>query len=206
MDEVMTSRTHFGGMQAYFGVTPDLVTLGKYIAGGLTIGAFGGRADVMRRFDPSKPGAFPHGGTFNNNVIAMAAGHVAMTRILTREAADRMNGLGDQLRTRLNGLAEKHGLPMVATGFGSIFGIHFHQGALRNIDDLDAGEAGRETGVADLKKLYHLDMIENGIYISRRVLGNLSLETSEAECGKLVAAVEDFLVSRKGLFQSVFNR
>ena len=68
LDEVMTSRVHHGGLQAHFGIKPDLMTLGKYIAGGLTIGAFGGRADIMARFDPSRPDAFPHGGTFNNNV------------------------------------------------------------------------------------------------------------------------------------------
>jgi glutamate-1-semialdehyde 2,1-aminomutase len=204
-DEVMTSRAFFGGLQKHFGVTPDLVTLGKYIAGGLTIGAFGGRADIMRRFDPAMPGSFPHGGTFNNNVVAMSAGYLALTRILTREASDRMNDLGDRLRLQLNGLASKHALPMVATGFGSIFGIHFHQGPLRNIDDLDQGEQGRETGVADLKKLFHLDMIESGIYISRRVMGNLSLETTAAETDALVAAVDEFLSSRKGLFKAVFG-
>ncbi len=205
-DEVMTSRTHFGGLQAHFGVKPDLVTLGKYIAGGLTIGAFGGRADIMRRFDPSKPESFPHGGTFNNNVLAMAAGYAALTKVLTREASDRMNALGDRVRAKLNGLASKHGLPMVATGIGSIFGIHFHEGKLRNIDDLDKGEAGRESGIADLKKLFHLDMFESGIYIARRIMGNLSVETTEAETDRFVAAVDEFLASRKGLFQSVFGR
>ncbi len=205
-DEVMTSRVHFGGLQAHFGVKPDLVTLGKYIAGGLTIGAFGGRADIMRRFDPSKPDAFPHGGTFNNNVVAMSAGYVALTMILTREATDRMNALGDRLRVKLNGLAAKHALPMVTTGMGSIFGIHFHEGTLRNIDDLDFGEKGRESEVADLKKLYHLDMIDSGIYISRRIMGNLSLETTEAETDKLVSVIDEFLASRSDLFQSVFKR
>jgi glutamate-1-semialdehyde 2,1-aminomutase len=205
-DEVMTSRVHFGGLQAHFGVKPDLVTLGKYIAGGLTIGAFGGRADIMRRFDPSKPGAFPHGGTFNNNVVAMSAGYVALNKILTREVSDRMNGLGDRLRAKLNGLASKHALPMVATGFGSIFGIHFHEGTLRNIDDLDLGEQGRESEVADLKKLFHLDMIGSGIYIARRIMGNLSVETTEAETDRLVAAVDEFLASRKNLFKAVFSR
>jgi len=205
-DEVMTSRVHFGGMQAYFGVKPDLVTLGKYIAGGLSTGAFGGRAGIMRRFDPSKPGAFPHGGTFNNNVVAMAAGYTALTKVLTREAMEPMNALGDRLRAKLNGLAAKHALPLVATGFGSIFGIHFHEGTPRNIDDLDLGENGREGAIADLKKLYHLDMIESGIYISRRIMGNLSLETSEAETDFLVAAVDEFLASRRALFQSVFAR
>ena len=205
-DEVMTSRACFGGLQAHFGVRPDLVTLGKYIAGGLTVGAFGGRADIMRRFDPSKPGAFPHGGTFNNNVVAMSAGYAALTKVLTREANDRMNALGDRLRGKLNGLAAKHALPMVATGIGSIFGIHFHEGAVRNIDDLEVGETGRESQVADLKKLFHLDMIGSGIYISRRVMGNLSLETSEAETEVLVAAVDEFLTSRRELFLSVFAR
>ncbi len=205
-DEVMTSRVHFGGLQAHFGVKPDLVTLGKYIAGGLSIGAFGGRADIMRRFDPSKPGAFPHGGTFNNNVVAMAAGYTALTKVLTREAMEPMNALGDRLRAKLNDLAAKHALPLVATGFGSIFGIHFHEGTPRNVDDLELGENGRQSAIADLKKLYHLDMIESGIYISRRIMGNLSLETSEAETDVLVAAVDEFLESRKGLFQSVFAR
>ena len=205
VDEVMTSRVHFGGMQAHFGIRPDLVTLGKYIAGGLTIGAFGGRADIMARFDPSRPDAFPHGGTFNNNVVAMAAGHAALTGLLTREATDRMNALGDALRGKLNALAARHGLPLVATGFGSIFGIHFHEGPLRSMDDLDRGEAGREKDVADLKKLFHLDMIAAGIYISRRILGNLSLETTEAETGTLVDAVDEFLTARRSLIQSVFG-
>jgi glutamate-1-semialdehyde 2,1-aminomutase len=205
-DEVMTSRVHFGGLQAHFGVKPDLVTLGKYIAGGLTIGAFGGRADIMRRFDPSKPGAFPHGGTFNNNVVAMAAGYTALTQILTPEASQRMNGLGDRLREKLNALASKHGLPMVVTGFGSIFGIHFHEGPLRNIDDLDLCGISRENEVGELKKLFHLDMIDSGIYISRRIMGNLSVETTETETIKLVSAVDEFLASRKNLFKTVFNR
>ena len=63
------------------------------------------------------------------------------------------DALGDRLRAKLNELASKHAVPMVATGFGSIFGIHFHDGKIRNIDDLDQGEAGREAEVADLKEL-----------------------------------------------------
>ena len=203
-DEVMTSRVAFGGMQAHFGITPDIVTLGKYIAGGLTIGAFGGRADIMRRFDPSKPDAFPHGGTFNNNVVAMATGHAAMTKLLTREASDRMNALGDHLRDELHQLSVSHDLPMAVTGFGSIFGIHFHEGKPLNIDDLDAGEKGREKQITDLKKLFHLDMIASGIYISRRVMGNLSLETTEADVQALVGAVDEFLTTRRNVIGSVF--
>lgn len=204
-DEVMTSRVAFGGMQAHFGIVPDLVTLGKYIAGGLTIGAFGGRADIMRRFDPSKPDAFPHGGTFNNNVLAMATGHAALTKLLTREASDKMNALGDLLRGQLHQLSVTHDLPMAVTGFGSIFGIHFHKGKPRNIDDLDAGEKGREKQITELKKLFHLDMIASGIYISRRVMGNLSLETTEADTAALVGAVEEFLIGRRNVIEAVFD-
>jgi len=204
-DEVMTSRVHVGGLQAHFGVKPDLVTLGKYIAGGLTIGAFGGRADLMGRFDPSRPDAFPHGGTFNNNVVAMAAGHAAMTELLTADNLDRMNALGNNLRERLTALAARHKAPMLVTGFGSIFGIHFHQGGARNIDDLDRGEAGRECAVADLKKLFHLDMIAAGQYISRRIMGNLSLETSQQETEAFAEAVDEFLINRGSLVREAFE-
>jgi glutamate-1-semialdehyde 2,1-aminomutase len=205
LDEVMTSRVHHGGLQAYFGIRPDLVTLGKYIGGGLTIGAFGGRHDLMARFDPARPDAFPHGGTFNNNVLAMAAGHAALTRLLTPEATVRMNALGDDLRRRLNSLAQELSMPVVATGFGSIFGIHFHRGRAASIGDLDAFETGRQSQVAALKKLFHLDMFEAGIYISRRIMGNLSLETSQQETDSLVGAVEEFLRNRGPLLQDALG-
>jgi glutamate-1-semialdehyde 2,1-aminomutase len=178
------------------GVKPDLMTLGKYIGGGITIGAFGGRAEIMARFDPSRADAFPHGGTFNNNVIAMVAGHAALTGVLTAERQGRMNALGDALRARLNELARKHGVPMQTTGLGSIFGIHFHSGPIRNAGDLDRGEHGREQAVSDLKKLFHLDMLAAGQYISRRIMGNLSIETSDAEADTFCQAVEEFLVNR----------
>lgn len=71
-DEVMTSRLSTGGYQAMVGVTPDMTTLGKYLGGGMSFGAFGGRMDIMARFDPDRPDAWPHAGTFNNNVLSMA--------------------------------------------------------------------------------------------------------------------------------------
>lgn len=206
MDEVMTSRLDPGGVQRIMGVKPDLVTLGKYVGGGLTIGAFGGRADIMARFDPSRPDAYPHGGTFNNNVLAMAAGHAALTRVLTADTQARMNGLGDRLRARLADLARKHDVPMQVTGLGSIFGIHFHVGPIRNIGDLDRGEHGREAAIGDIKKLFHLDMLAAGQYLSRRILGNLSVETSDADTEALSQAVEEFLVNRGAVVRAAFDR
>jgi len=200
-DEVMTSRLSPAGVQGLFGIRPDLTTLGKYLAGGLTIGAFGGREDIMARFDPAAPNAFPHGGTFNNNVLAMAAGHAALSKVLTPEALERMNRRGDRLRDRLNATAKEHDLPMQVTGSGSIFGIHFHRGPIRNAGDLDRGEAGREAAIGQLKTLFQLDMLAAGQYLNRRILGNLSLETSEADLDALCGAVEEFLVSRGALIR-----
>ena len=74
LDEVMTSRLAPGGLQSVFGVQPDLTTFGKYIGGGMSFGAFGGRSEIMDLFDPRRADALPHAGTFNNNVLTMSAG------------------------------------------------------------------------------------------------------------------------------------
>jgi len=204
-DEVMTSRLGPGGLQGKHGITPDLTTLGKYVGGGMTIGAFGGRGDIMERFDPSRPDALPHGGTFNNNVLAMAAGHAGFTKVLTEAALERMNGLGDALRERANALAEKHGVALLATGVGSIFGLHFHRGPARNAGDFDAGEKGREIDIAALKKLFQLDMFQRGLYVTRRILGNLSLANSQADVDLFIEALEEFLVDRGTLIRQVVS-
>ena len=81
-DEVMTSRLSSGGLQKVHGVTPDMTSFGKYLGGGASFGAFGGRADLMARYDPSRADAVSHAGTFNNNVISMAAGLTGLREIL----------------------------------------------------------------------------------------------------------------------------
>jgi glutamate-1-semialdehyde 2,1-aminomutase len=86
-DEVMTSRLAPGGLQEVHGILPDLTTLGKYVGGGMSFGAFGGRADLMERFDPRRHNAFQHAGTFNNNVLTMSAGLVGLTELYTPERA-----------------------------------------------------------------------------------------------------------------------
>jgi len=204
-DEVMTSRLSPGGLQGKFGIEPDLTSLGKYVGGGMTIGAFGGRADIMDRFNPDRPDAFPHGGTFNNNVLAMAAGHAGLTKVLTSAALARMNALGDRLRDRANALAEKHDLALQATGVGSIFGLHFHRGPIRNSQDLDTGEKGRERDIAALKKLFQLDMFQRGLYVTRRILGNLSLANSEGDVDLFIEMLEEFLVIRGTLIRQVMD-
>src|SRR6478735_555960 len=114
-DEVMTSRLSGGGLQEELGIIPDMTTLGKYIGGGMSFGAFGGRADLMGHYDPRRPDALPHAGTFNNNILTMSAGVVGMTEIFTREAARELTRRGNELRERLNRLGSSRGLPVQFT-------------------------------------------------------------------------------------------
>ncbi|KAJ5805729.1 acetylornithine aminotransferase [Penicillium pulvis] len=99
-DEVVTSRLHYNGLQGHFGIKPDMTTLGKYLGGGLSFGAFGGRDAIMSLFDPAKPhndSPLQHSGTFNNNIFTMSAA-LAAAEIVTPEEIQRINNLGDRLR------------------------------------------------------------------------------------------------------------
>ncbi len=100
VDEVITSRLRVEGLHAEYGIKPDLVVLGKWIGGGLPIGAFGGRSDVMERFDPARGDRLEHGGTFAANPLSLAAGAAAV-RLLDADAVRSINALGDRLRAAL---------------------------------------------------------------------------------------------------------
>ena len=191
-DEVMTSRHTAGGLQKLHGITPDLVSLGKYIAGGMSFGAFGGRADVMSVFDSHKPGALVHSGTFNNNVLSMSAGMLAMGEIFDDTAAEALRKRGDGLRDALNAICAKHGVAMQFTGIGSMVQPHFRLGPILQPYTASAQEEG-------LRELFFLDMMKAGIYIARRGMVALSLPVGEAELARYIAAVEEFCASRKPL-------
>jgi glutamate-1-semialdehyde 2,1-aminomutase len=191
-DEVMTSRHTAGGLQKLHGITPDLVSLGKYIAGGMSFGAFGGRADVMSVFDSHKPGALVHSGTFNNNVLSMSAGMLAMGEIFDDSAAEALRKRGDGLRDALNGICVKHGVAMQFTGIGSMVQPHFRLGLILRPYIASAQEEG-------LRELFFLDMMKAGIYIARRGMVALSLPVGEAELLRYIMAVEEFCASRKPL-------
>ncbi len=185
LDEVMTSRLATGGLQGALGFKPDLTTLGKYVGGGMSFGAFGGRADVMAMFDPTRPDALPHAGTFNNNTLTMSAGHAALTRILTPEAVTALNARGDRLRERLNAIAKAGGARMQFTGRGSMIAVHFTEEPIR--DEADADRANQ-----DLKELFFFDLLDRGVYMARRGMIVLSLAQDETAFQRLEAAVEDF--------------
>ena len=186
-DEVMTARLSPGGMQQLLGIEPDLTTLAKFVGGGLSFGAFGGRAELMRRFDPSRPDALQHGGTFNNDVLTMAAGAAGLTQVLTEAEVSRLNGLGDRLRDRLNAFSTERELTFCATGYGSLVGLHFTLGPVRNEGDVPEA--------AELRALLHLHMLERGFSYGRRGFIALSLPLGEADVDGFAAAVEEFLLT-----------
>ncbi len=185
-DEVITSRLSPGGLQAVRGVIPDLTTLGKYLGGGSTFGAFGGRAELMDRFDPSRPDCLFHAGTFNNNVLTMAAGYAGLTQVLSPRALEALNQRGETLRAALNDLFAAEKLAMCASGLGSILGVHFRPGPITRPEDLE-GEDSR------LKQLFHLAMLARGVYLSPRGMLALSLPMGDAETAALLAAVGGFI-------------
>lgn len=185
-DEVMTSRLAPGGRQQQLGITPDLTTLGKYIGGGLSFGAFGGREDVMDRFDPRRPGYLPHAGTFNNNVLSMAAGIAGLSQVYTPAAAAALDARGDRLRERLNRLAAERGAALQFTGLGSLMNLHPTRARVRSVDDLPAdGQAVRD--------LHFFHMLEAGFYTARRGFFALSLPLSDGDLDRYVDAFDRFL-------------
>ena len=189
-DEVMTSRHSFGGMQKRLGITPDMTTFGKYMAGGMSFGAFGGRADIMAVFDGHKPGAMPHAGTFNNNVLSMAAGNVALGEIFGEAEAEALFQRGEKLRDACNAIARKHGLAMQFTGLGSMLNPHFRAGPITVAYKATAEEE-------QMRELFFFDMLAAGIYLARRGMVALSLPAGDAECDRFLAAVEEFCAARK---------
>lgn len=185
-DEVMTSRLSGGGLQHYHDVTPDMTTLGKYIGGGMTFGAFGGRADIMDQYDPRRADCLPHAGTFNNNVLTMSAGIVALEELYTPEIASEFTLRGDQFRERLQRAANQRLLPVQLTGVGSLMTIHFsHQ-------KITTPTQAREVNPV-LRHLLQMAMLNAGFYIGKAGYLALMLPLAETDYDGFAAAFEQFL-------------
>lgn len=165
LDEVVTARLDVGGMQTVLGCSPDLTTLGKIIGGGLPVGAFGGRADVMGLFDPSRDDALPHHGTFNGNPLTMAAGCASLD-LLTREEIRRINGLGEELGEALRGLCAEASLPLDVRTVGSL--VHLGDAPLPLLLGL------------------HRAALEQGLYFAPRGLLNISTAMDGAALEQIV--------------------
>jgi glutamate-1-semialdehyde 2,1-aminomutase len=177
-DEVIAFRIGYHGAQGRYGVQPDLTTLGKIIGGGLPIGAFGGRAEVMSLFDPRAEQRLAHGGTFNANPLSMAAG-LATLGELTPEALDRLESLAEELSAKLEQLFADAGQPATVTRVGSLFNVHFTDGPVREHADVRAADT------ALLRELY-LFLLGNGILWTERGMGCLSTPMTSAEIDSFI--------------------
>jgi glutamate-1-semialdehyde 2,1-aminomutase len=190
LDEVMTSRLDYRALHGALGLRPDLLTMGKYLGGGASFGCFGGRADIMDLFDPARPGSFSHGGTFNNNILSLAAGLAGFTRVRTEAALTRLNALGDRLREQLNDLFARHRVAACATGRGSLMTIHFVEGPVTTPAEFEAADP-RHLG------LFHVDMLLRGFYVAPRGMIALSLPFGEPEFDAFLEAIEGFLTDHR---------
>jgi glutamate-1-semialdehyde 2,1-aminomutase len=181
-DEVMTSRLAPGGLQSTVGVTPDLTTLGKYLGGGMSFGAFGGRADLMAAYDPSRPGSLFHAGTFNNNVLTMSAGVAGLEQVLTDDVLVALNERGDRLRAALDAVAAPAGLHV--SGRGSLMAIHPAPYPVIASTPLTDAQAA-------VKELVFFALVNRGFWLARRGMLTVSIPTTDAMCEQLVEAFAD---------------
>ena len=187
-DEVMTFRLSTGGLQETEDVQPDLTTLAKIIGGGLPIGAFGGRSDIMSRFDPAHETPIFHSGTFNGNNITMAAGLTAMG-LYDRAAVTRLNQLGDRFRDGLAAAFKATGIKGCVSGLGSLMQLHWQERPPANAADSMVGlmKAG------ELPNLIHLEMMNRGVYTARRGMICLSTPMTQRDIDKAVASFNESL-------------
>ncbi|MBI2880934.1 MAG: aspartate aminotransferase family protein [Candidatus Tectomicrobia bacterium] len=184
-DEVMMFRLSKAGAQGFFGVAPDVTTLGKIIGGGLPVGGLGGRADVMALFDPTSGRTrIPHAGTFNANPVTMAAG-VATLGLLDEDAFGRMAADGEYLRRNLRELVRSAGIPVQVTGECSLFKLHFTGEEIT--DSRSAHTSNRE-----LERLMFLYALNRGVFINTLARGCLSTVTQQPEIDRFLEVAEAF--------------
>jgi glutamate-1-semialdehyde 2,1-aminomutase len=181
-DEVMTGfRLAFGGAQERFGIKPDMSTFGKIIGGGLPVGAFGGRAEIMDFLAPLGP--VYQAGTLSGNPLAMAAGIAALEELKSKTAYARLEQAGAHLEAGMRDAAKSAGVPVQFNRCGSMFCGYFTGEPVWNV--ADAMKSDRER----FKKFFHA-MLDSGIYLapSQFEAGFLSTAHSEADIEKTVSA------------------
>ncbi len=188
-DEVMTGfRVHPGGAQTLYGIQPDLTALGKVIGGGLPVGAYGGRRDIMALVAPAGP--MYQAGTLSGNPLAMTAGIETLKAIQEPGVWAKLETTGAQLIDGLAGAAKKAGIPISAAQVGTMFGLFFQPGPVINW----------ETAVqSDTKRFgrYFQAMLDQGVYLapSQFEAGFISTAHGPTEIGATIAAAEQVFAS-----------
>ncbi|QHB17093.1 glutamate-1-semialdehyde 2,1-aminomutase [Mannheimia pernigra] len=185
IDEVMTGfRVALSGAQSYYGVTPDLTTLGKIIGGGMPVGAFGGKKEIMEHIAPTGP--VYQAGTLSGNPIAMAAGLACLTEL---SKAGNETILAEKTKTLAEGfktLADKHNVPLTVQYVGGMFGLFFtEQKAVTNFQEVMKCDA------AKFNRFFHL-MLEQGVYLAPSAFeaGFMSLAHSDEDIARTLEAAD----------------
>lgn len=195
-DEVKTARLGPGGIQGMVNIHADLTTMGKFIGGGLPTGAFGGSKRVMEHYNPKRPGALAHAGTFNNNVCSMAAGCAAMRDVYTAQRAQDFLDWSEAFRLSLNEMFRSKDVPMYANGLGSMIAIHFNREPTKRPSDITAG-------CHSLRPLLHMELLLDGVLIVGRGDLFLSLPMDDSHLSKARSSLGKFADQYKPLIEQV---
>lgn len=186
-DEVMTGfRIAYGGAQEKFGVTPDLTTLGKVIGGGLPVGAYGGRQDIMSMVAPAGP--MYQAGTLSGNPLAMTAGIKTLELLQKPGTYEYLEKITKKLSDGLLQIAKEKGHAVCGGHISAMFGLFFTGGPVHNYEDAkksDTAKFGR----------FHRGMLEHGVYLapSQFEAGFTSLAHTEADIDRTLAAAKEVL-------------
>ncbi|WP_109129881.1 glutamate-1-semialdehyde 2,1-aminomutase [Aggregatibacter aphrophilus] len=185
IDEVMTGfRVALGGAQHYYNVTPDLTCLGKVIGGGMPVGAFGGKKEIMQHIAPTGP--VYQAGTLSGNPIAMAAGLACLTELKKAGNEQKLAQQTEKLAKGLQQLADKHQVPFVVNYVGGMFGIFF--------TDKKEVSCYQDVMVCDtekFKRFFH-KMLASGVYLAPSAFeaGFMSLAHSDEDIDRTLAAAD----------------
>lgn len=188
-DEVMTGfRIAYGGAQAKFGITPDLTTLGKVIGGGLPVGAYGGRRDIMAMVAPAGP--MYQAGTLSGNPLAMTAGIKTLELLRQPGTYEYLEQITSRLTTGLLEVAQQTGHAACGGSISGMFGLFFTAGPVHNYEDAKAADTAKFAK-------FHRGMLEQGIYLapSQFEAGFTSLAHTDADIDRTLAAAHTVLSS-----------
>jgi glutamate-1-semialdehyde 2,1-aminomutase len=190
-DEVMTGfRVAPGGAQERYGVVPDLTTLGKIIGGGLPVGAYGGRREIMEMVAPSGP--VYQAGTLSGNPLAMAAGLATLKIALESETHERLEELGERWKSGMEAAASQGDVPYTISGVGSMVSIFFTEGPVT-----DFASAARSDTAAFKDFFWH--MLSRGVYLapSQYEAGFISAAHTDEDLDKTFEAAREWFAGRR---------